>query len=561
MDKIDRTTKYAKQVLSGNIVAGKLVRLACERHMNDLKRSKTRAYPYKFDEDRAERYLDFFKLLKHSKGEWAGQSIELELWQCFCIGSTFGWIHKKTELRRFKTVYEQVARKNGKSTKMAGIGIIGLSVDGEQGAEVYSAATKRDQSRIIFDEAKRMIQASPYIKKHIDVFQANMSMPATNSKFEPLSADANTMDGLNISMGLIDELHAHKTREVYDVLETATGARKQPLIWNVTTAGFNLHGICYELYEYSIKVLEGVIEDETFFAYIAQLDEDDDPFDEANWIKANPNLDISVDMDDLRRKAEKAKEIPAAQNNFFCKHLNMWVNQETRWVNMQKYKVCEEANADFDINQLEGADCYCGIDLSTTTDITSVNLEFPLADGKYAWINHSFIPEDAVREKERTDKVPYSAWIREGWMTATPGSVIDYDWILSYITEQAKKYRIVELDYDPWNATQFANNASNEGFICIEIRQGYRTLSEPTKDVEKLILEKKLLTFGNPVLKWAMNNVVVRLDPAGNVKPDKSKAAQRIDPVMAGIISHTRAMLNPGAVDLNALILSDDWSL
>ena len=553
----DRVTKYAKEVVAGNIPANELVILACKRHLNDLKKSKTKVFPYKFDVDLANRYLDFFDLLKHSKGELAGQPIHLELWQCFRIGSVFGWVHKETGLRRFFEAYHQVPRKNGKSTEAAGVGVELLTIDGEQGAEVYSAATKKDQARIIFDEAKRMVNASSHIKRHINIYQTNMSMPMSNSKFEPLSSDANSLDGLNIHGGIIDELHAHKTRDVYDVLVTATGARKQPLIWIVTTAGFNTNGICYEKYEYSVKVLKGVIEDDRFFCYIAQADENDDPFDENTWIKANPNIGVSCSLEDLRTKAKQAKEIPAALTNFMVKHLNMWVNAETAWMNMQKYKECEEANSDFDISQLEGERCFCGVDLSATTDITSVNLEFPLHDGRYAWINHCFLPEDGILEKERRDKVPYTAWAREGYITLTPGPTIDYEWIQSYIMEMSKKYQIQEIDYDPWNSTQFANNLMNEGFECVEIRQGFKTLSEPIKDVEKLILEKRLITFNNPVLRFAISNAVPSLDPAGNIKLDKSKASKRIDPIIAGVTSHVRAMLHEYInVDVNRHILN-----
>lgn len=558
----DRVTKYAKEVVAGNIPANELVILACKRHLNDLKKSKTKAFPYKFDVDLANRYLDFFDLLKHSKGELAGQPIHLELWQCFRIGSVFGWVHKETGLRRFFEAYHQVPRKNGKSTEAAGVGVELLTIDGEQGAEVYSAATKKDQARIIFDEAKRMVNASSHIKKHINIYQTNMSMPMSNSKFEPLSSDANSLDGLNIHGGIIDELHAHKTRDVYDVLVTATGARKQPLIWIVTTAGFNTNGICYEKYEYSVKVLKGVIEDDRFFCYIAQADVEDDVFDENTWIKANPNIGVSCSLEDLRTKAKQAKEIPAALTNFMVKHLNMWVNAETAWMNMQKYKECEEENKDFDINSLEGERCFCGVDLSATTDITSVNLEFPLHDGRYAWINHCFLPEDGILEKERRDKVPYTAWAREGYITLTPGPTIDYEWIQSYIMEMSKKYQIQEIDYDPWNSTQFANNLMNEGFECVEIRQGFKTLSEPIKDVEKLILEKRLITFNNPVLRFAISNAVPSLDPAGNIKLDKSKASKRIDPIIAGVTSHVRAMLHEYInVDVNRHILNGDWSL
>jgi phage terminase large subunit-like protein len=559
---VDRTTKYAKEVIAGNIVAGELVVLACKRHMNDLKKSKTKNFPYRFDVELAERNINFFNLLKHSKGSKAGESIELELWQSFRVGSVFGWVEKKSGFRRFREAYNQVARKNGKSTEASGVGLDMMIIDGEAGAEVYSAATKRDQAKIIFEEAVRMVKASPYIRKHLDIFKLNLNMPATNSKFEPLSSDANSLDGLNIHCGIIDELHAHKTREVYDVLVTATGARKQPLIWMVTTAGFNTNGVCYEKYEYAIKVLKGVVEDDRFFAYIAQPNEGDDPFDESTWIKANPNLGVSVYIEDLRTKAKQARELPAALTNFMVKHLNLWVTAETAWLNMIKYQECEVENADFDIKSLDKRKCYCGVDLSATTDITAVTLEFPLEDGYYAWITQCFMPEENIQERERRDKgAKYTTWVREGWITLTPGNVVDYDWIQSYILEKCKEYEVVEMDYDPWNATQFASNMMDEGIECVEIRQGYRTMSEPTKDVEKLVLEKKLITFGNPVLRWAFSNAVAKLDPAGNIKLDKSKSTQRIDPAISGITAHVRGMLNAGPLDYDKHILSDEWIL
>lgn len=535
---MDKTTKYARQVLSGNIVAGKLVKLACQRHMNDLKKSRRKDFPYVFNVDAANRVIDYFKFLKHSKGEWAGQPIELELWQCFIVGSVFGWQHKKTKLRRFRTAYIQVAKKNGKSTLTAGIGNYGLTADGEPGAEIYSVATKRDQAKIIFDEAKRMILASEYIKKHVDVFTNNLSVPATNSKFEPLSRDVNSQDGLNIHYGLVDELHAHKTREMWDIIENGTASRTQPLIFAITTAGFDRVSICYEQYEYCINILNGTIQDDTYFCYIAQIDKDDDWRDPACWIKANPNLGVSVKMDDLERKCQKAQEIPAAQNNFLCKHLNLWVNQSERWMDPEKWAACPSEKI-----ELKGRACYVGLDLSATTDLASVNFEFPLEDGDFAVLSHSFIPEDIVLEKEKKDNVPYTAWARDGYITLTPGSVIDYEWIKSYIMAKSEIYSIQEIGYDPWNATQIANDLANEGFEMVEIRQGFRTLSEPTKHIMALVLQKKLHHFNNPVLTWAINNAVVTMDPAGNIKLDKSKTTFRIDPAVAMVISHARAMV------------------
>lgn len=536
---MDRTTKYAREVLAGNIVAGDLVKRACRRHMEDLKKSRRKSFDYIFKQEAADRAIDFFSFLKHSKGKWAGEEIKLQLWQCFIVGSLYGWMHKKTKTRRFRTTYLSVARKNGKSTMLAGLGLYGLLADKEAGAEVYSAATKKDQARIIFDEAKRMVKSSPYIVKHVDVFTRNMSVPMTNSKFEPLSADVNSMDGLNISMGLIDELHAHKTREMWDVLETATSARVQPLIAAITTAGFDRFGICYEQYDYCLNILNGTVEDETYFAYIAQIDKDDDWRDPECWIKSNPNLGISVFMDDLERKCEKAKEIPAAQNNFICKHLNCWVSQTTRWMDMDKWYACPVEKID-----LTNRPCYVGADLSATTDLTTLNFEFPLDDGQYYMLSHSFIPEDLVDEKEKRDKVPYRAWEKDGYITFTPGAVVDYEWVKSYVLKRWGMYDIVEFDFDPWNATQLANDLDNEGMEVVQIRQGYATLSEPTKDIMSLVLQKKLIHNDNPVLAWAVGNSVVTQDAAGNIKLDKSKTTFRIDPAVAMITSHVRARLH-----------------
>ena len=552
---MDRTTKYAKQVLAGDIIAGELVRLACKRHLDDLQKSKRKDFPYKFDAELAETHMDFFKLCHHSKGEWAGTPINLELWQAFTIGSVFGWVKKDTGFRRFKKVYEQVARKNGKSTKAAGIGLDAMGIDGEAGAEVYSAATKRDQAKIIFNEASRMVKASPALKKHIDIFVNNLSIPGTNSKFEPLSSEAGSLDGLNIHFALIDELHAHKTRDVYDVLDTATGARNQPVIWIVTTAGKNKNGICFEVYEYAAKVLKGIVDDDTFFAYIAQPDEGDDPFDESTWLKANPNLGVSVKLDDLRAKAKTAREIPSAYNNFLCKHLNLWVSGETRFVDLNKWDLC-----DGKLPKLDGLPCYVGVDLASTEDTVSVTAEFPLDDGFYAVINHSFIPEENIAEKERKDGLPYFAWIRQGYMTATPGEVIDYEWIESYVLQLCTKFKVLEVDYDPWNATQFAQGLTNEDITCVEIRQGFATMSEPIKDLKKLIIQRKIIHGGNPVLRAAVNAAVEITDPAGNVKLDKSKAKHKIDSLVSLATCHVRAMLRTSS-DISDKIKDDDWGL
>jgi phage terminase large subunit-like protein len=335
---LDKAAQYQRDVLNGRIRTGRFTRLAVERHANDLEKAATRGFF--FDEDQAARALHFFSYLKHSKGEWAGQTVELEPWQSWIISTVFGWVHEDTGKRRFRTVYEEIARKNGKTTKLAGIGLKGLTKDDEGGPEIYAAATKRDQARILFDEAARMVKQSKALRTRLDVQQHKIINVRGFGKIEPLSADANSMDGLNPHMALVDELHAHKTPEVWDVLKSALGARRQPLIWAITTAGFNKNGICYEVRDYAIKVLTGVIDDDAFFAVIYTLDDGDDWQDEANWIKANPNLGVSVGMDYLREQARQAAIMPTAKVNFLTKHLNVWVTGESLWCNVERWLAC-----------------------------------------------------------------------------------------------------------------------------------------------------------------------------------------------------------------------------
>ena len=544
-------------VLAGEIVAGRLVKLACKRHINDIKKSKRKNYPYKFDAELAETRLDFYKLCRHYKGDFAGKAIEPELWQCFIQGSVFGWVDKKTGKRRFKEVYEQIAKKNGKSTDAATTALYCMTVDGEPGAEVYSAATTRQQARIIFKTAQEMIRQSPSLRAMYNSLTNNINVPATSSKFEPVSSEANSLDGLDIYCALIDELHAHKTREVYDIIKGGTAARSQPIIWVVTTAGYNLNGICKERYDYAVKVLEGSTDDDTLFSYIAQIDPDDDPFNEKVWIKANPNLGVSVKIDDIKRKAKEAAELPSAYNMFLCKHMNIWVNALNAWMNMEKWNASGKGK--FPI--LKNKPCWVGVDLSKKIDLTSAVAVFPLKNGYYAAVHHSFMPEDSISEKERIDKVSYAAWIREGYITAIPGEVIDQAWIEEWILNNwCRKYKVQEIDYDPWSASEFAQHLEAEGLTCVEVRQGYATLSEPTKELEKLVYSGKLIHFDDPVLRWSISNVIVTTDPAGNIKPNKDKSPNKIDPIAALITALSRAMFgNP--TNLDEYIMSDDYVL
>lgn len=535
---------YAEKVLSGEIIAGELVKLACQRHMDNLRDSQlaVSTFEYYFDDLAADHAINFYRYLKHSKGKWARRSFELEPWQKFIVGSLFGWLHKVTQLRRFRTAYDEIARKNGKSTLAAGIGNYLTIADDEYGAEVFAAATKRDQAKITFNEASRMVKASPDLLQVTRVYKNNMVVIETGSKFEPLGADSNTMDGLNVHGALIDEYHAHKTSALYDVIESGTSAREQPLIFVITTAGFNMHGPCYQLREYAIKVLRGIQTDETFFSFIAAIDDEDDPFDESVWPKANPNLSISKDLAYMRKQANKAKQMASAYVNFLIKDLNRWVNAVVKWMPVARW----DASAGVVIpDELKDRKCYGGLDLSSKTDITAFALLFPPEDegGDYQLLVYFWMPEETdFREREEKDGVPYRQWIKDGLIMTTPGNVIDYRYIRKTINELAKEYQIKEIAFDPWNATQISLELADDGFEMVEMGQGLRNLSEATKELEALVISKRFHHGGNLVLRWMADNVVIRMDPNENIAPDKKKSTARIDGIAATINALCRAI-------------------
>ena len=538
---IDFTAEqYVDDVLAGKQVACKWVRLACERHRRDLDNGKERGLH--FDEATAKTAIAFFRLLKHSKGEWAGRSLILEPWQQFVVWSLFGW-KREDGTRRFRTSYLEVARKNGKTTMAAGVGLYLMLADGEPGAEVYSVATKRDQARISHSEATRMAKSSPQLRKLVTIFKDNIHILDTASKFEPLGADSDTMDGLNVHGAVVDEVHAHKTRDTWDVIETATGARRQPLMFAITTSGFDRQSLCFQQHEYTQKVLEGVVQDDSWYGMIYALDEGDKWEDEATWVKANPNLGVSKKWDDMRRKAARAKDMPPALNAFLRLELDVWTQAETKWVDLEHWRECGQA---VDAEGLRGRSCYAGLDLSSNVDISALVLVFPPQSDEDAYqvIGRFWIPEEAMVERSRRDRVPYEAWVRQGYITATPGNVIDYDWILSQIDEDAQAYDIKELAFDRWGATKIQTDLMERGGEdwLVQFGQGYVSMSPPMKELERLILEHKLAHGNNPVLTWMANNLVVRQDPAGNLKPDKEKSTEKIDGMVALVMGLDRAL-------------------
>lgn len=534
---------YAEDVVAGRVLACKWVRLACERQLRDLERTDLR---WRFDPEFASKPCRFIELLPHIEGKWARQGlrIQLEPWQVFILTTVFGWVDEK-DCRRFRIAYIEVPRKNAKSTLSAGVGLYCLTADGEPGAQVYSAATTRDQARIVWRTAKGMVERTPGLQRRFGVETSVNSVFVDDQAafFQPLSRDqGGNHDGYNVHAAIVDELHAHKQRDIWDVLETATGAREQPLIWAITTAGFNRAGICYEQRAYVIKQLERTAAeiDETYFGIIFTLDEGDDWTDPRCWAKANPNWGVSVSPEDIENKARKAMEMASATNNFLTKHLNVWVNADTAWMDMQAWDRCEDRTrvlADFD-----GEECIAGLDLASKVDVAAkVRVFRREVDGEdHFWVFPQFyLPEEAT---EGGASSHYAGWARAGHITLTPGNVIDFAFVEDDLRGDAGRFQLDEVLYDPWQATYLATRLMAEGLNMVEYRQTVQNMSEPMKMLEALVLSGRLHHDGNPVMTWMMSNVVAHLDAKDNIYPRKEFPENKIDGPVALIMALGRAL-------------------
>lgn len=500
---------------------------------------------YWFDEDAAERACRFFpEMLRHHKGEWAGKPFVLADWQEFSIREVFGW-KRPDGTRRFRSGYNEVPRKNGKTEKAAGIGLLLTVADREDGAEVYSAATKKDQAKIAHDAATKMVKRSPGLQRFLGLRRNNIHCERLGSKFEPLGADADTLDGLNAHGVVVDELHAHRDRRVVDVLETSMGSRRQPLMWYITTAGiYDPESIGWQVHEYAVNVLEGIFEDETFFAFIACADKEDDWRSPETWQKANPNYGISVKPEFLAEQCKKAENQPTFENSFKRYYLNIWTEQKTRWLPMDRWNECPARPAEDD---LVGLSCYGGLDLSTTQDITAFLLAFQRDDGFVDMLARFWLPESRIAEAARGRiRAPYDVWAKQGLITPTPGEVIDYDFIRAHINADGERFGIQEIAYDPWNAEHIRTKLEDDGFVMAQTRQGYKSLSEPSKHMERLVVSRKLRHGRNAVLTWMAANVSVRTDPNGNIAPEKPEhgAASKVDGILAGVMALSRMIVH-----------------
>lgn len=568
----ERLIQYSKDIVEGRIIACEKHKLACQRFLNDVAREGTEEFPYVWVEEEAQKIVDWFSYLRHSKGILAGKPIRIDEnpWQLFNNGNLYGWYHKDTGYRRFTKGYIQVARKNAKSQNMAGIGLYELayfSAKNNEVSEVYSAGTKKEQSKIIFDEAKLMLNGSP-LANRFKLHRTEIIHTKTGSFFRPLSKeDSQKGDGTNPQCFLIDEYHQHPTSEFYDLADSGMKARREPLLLIITTAGVDLNSPCYQQeYRYCSQILEGTIQNDSYYVMICELDKDDDISDERNWIKANPIvMSYPEGIKAMRESYEVAKEVPEKMRTFLTKNLNIWIQQkDDGYMDINKWRACgQDIDKDTLKSMIKGFECIAGVDLSAKIDLTSISFIFRLDNGKFLVLSHSFMPEDTLKEKMRSDKVPYDVWADQGYISLTPGAVVDYNFIKQYIKDFEEEYEctVSEICVDPWNATQFMQDMEQEGYTVVEIRQGMMTLGGPTKDFRDQVYAGNVIHANNPVLTYAVSNAVVKMDHNENIMLDKAKSSERIDPIASVITAYVRAMVIDNNKDWNKHILSDDWSL
>ena len=551
---VDPATAYARDV-----VAGLLVRRACERHLRDLRDGHKRGLH--FDVEAAQFAIDFFETVLHlAEGEFAGKPFILEPFQKFKTGCLFGW-KNAVGLRRFRTAYIEEAKGMGKTPWAAGVGLFGLVADGEIGAEIYSAATTYMQASITFRDAKLMVEASPALTELLDITEYNLAYVETNSFFRAISSERKQLSGPRVHVGIIDEIHEHPNADVVNKLTKGIKNRRQPLMIEITNSGVDRHSICRVHHEYSEKVLAGIIEDDSWFAYVCQLDaceacqaegrtsakldcpECDDWRDEAVWLKVNPGLDTILPRRYLRDEVKKAEGMPSELLTTLRLNFCMWTETAVRWMPMDAFDACRSA---YTREELRGQLCYGGLDLARVRDLSAFALLFPPAGDREKWrvLMRYWCPEEDIRERSERDKAPYQQWVRESWLTATPGNTTDYKHIEAAILEDAKWYKPREIAFDRTFAGELVQNLQDEELTMVEFGQGFLSMAAPTAELLRLVLGGDIEFDADPVLRWAASNVVVKTDAAGNWKPDKENSAEKIDPIVAILNALGRAMVH-----------------
>lgn len=535
------------------------------RKLKKYKPTKFKLKSSVYDKSAADYAVAFIENLCHTKGTWAGKPFELIDWQEQIIRDLFGTL-KPNGYRQFNTAYIEIPKKQGKSELAAAVALLLTCGDGEERAEVYGCAADRQQAAIVFDVAADMVRMCPALSKRVKILasQKRLIYTPTNSFYQVLSAEAYSKHGFNIHGVVFDELHTQPNRKLFDVMTKGSGdARMQPLYFLITTAGTDTHSICYETHQKAKDIIEGRKIDPTFYPVIYGADESDDWTDPKVWKKANPSLDITVGIDKVKAACESAKQNPGEENAFRQLRLNQWVKQAVRWMPMEKWDKCAFS---VDEDELEGRVCYGGLDLSSTTDITSFVLVFPpslggaasvprLGDGfatsccpppdkddKYIILPYFWIPEDNLTLRVNRDHVPYDVWERQGYLQTTEGNVVHYGFIEQFIEKLGERFNIREIAFDRWGAVQMVQNLEGMGFTVVPFGQGFKDMSPPTKELMKLVLEQKIAHGGHPVLRWNMDNIYIRTDPAGNIKADKEKSTEKIDGAVATIMALDRAI-------------------
>lgn len=521
--------QYPVDVISGNVIAGKHIKKACERFFSLMDDDR-----YMFLEEKVDKVIRLYHHLRHFKGRHSGNPFVLEPWQEWIIASIYGFYNKSDGSRLTQTVYIEVARKNGKTALAAGIGLNALINDDEDGAEVYFAANSKDQVKIsAWPLCSNFAKAFDPKEKYLKVYRDTINFDKTISWLKVLAADSTKLDGPNPSTFILDEYHAAKSNSLKAVLESGQGTRDNPLEIIITTAGFDKLGPCYELRTTATEILNGLKEDDSFFMAIYSLDENDDWKDEANWIKSNPNMDVTVKSSYLRKEVRKAMNTPSDEVNVKTKNLNMWCDSSDVWIPDDYILACSR-KVDLDDFTTKD-DCFAGIDLSSTSDLTCVSFMIP-KDGKFYFKTLYYLPEEALETKK--NKEQYSEWVRLGFLKLTPGNVVDYDYILDDILSVDKRLYIVKVGYDSWNATQFVINATDKGLPMEPVSQSIGNFNRPTKEMERVILSGNVVIDNNPITRFCFRNVVMKLDHNGNTKPSKEYRDKKID----GVISMIEAM-------------------
>lgn len=496
-----------------------------------------------YDKESADYAVAFIESLCHTKGTWAGKPFDLIDWQEKIIRDIFGTL-KPNGYRQFNTAYIEIPKKQGKSELAAGVALLLLCGDGEERAEVYGCAADRNQAKIVFDVAVDMVRFCPALSKRVKILESQKKLiyKPTNSFYQVLSADVANKHGFNTHGVIFDELHTQPNRKLYDVMTQGSGdARMQPLYFLITTAGNDTNSICYEIHQKALDIDKGRKIDPTFYSVIYGADEGDDWTSPKVWKKANPSLGITVGIDKVKSACESAKQNPAEENAFRQLRLNQWVKQSVRWMPMDKWDMCGyKINED----ELYGRVCYGGLDLSSTTDMTAFVLVFPPLDedDKYIILPYFWLPEDTLAVRVRRDHVPYDIWEKEGYVKTTEGNVIHYGYIERFIEKLGEKFNIREIAFDRWGTVQMVQNLENMGFTVVPFGQVFKDMSPPTKELMKLTLEQRIAHGNHPVLRWNMDNIYVRTDPAGNIKADKEKSTEKIDGAIATIMALDRAI-------------------